>query len=168
MNCEICQRKMVGADPNQASVCDLCAESNEEVARQSIDRMVLTDAETEFVCCDCIGSRLQIGELDGEQVLGCDRCKGLLLPRRTFASLIGRRRARHHGPDEQPPFDPNTDAPLTGSSRRDCPMCRSMLDSFFYAGPGRVAIDTCCQCEAVWLDNGEITRIERAPGQRIR
>jgi Zn-finger nucleic acid-binding protein len=35
-----------------------------------------------------------------------------------------------------------------------------------YYGPGNVVVDSCCHCGLVWLDAGEISMIETAPGAR--
>ena len=56
--------------------------------------------------------------------------------------------------------------PLELQRRVDCPRCHAPMDVHPYYGPGNTVIDSCRSCGLVWLDQGEITRIERAPGRR--
>ena len=46
-----------------------------------------------------------------------------------------------------------------------CPRCASQLATHPYYGPGNVVIDTCAQCDVVWLDFGELKQIVDAPGR---
>lgn len=36
------------------------------------------------------------------------------------------------------------------------------MDVHPYYGPGNIVIDTCVECGLVWLDHGELTRVEQA------
>jgi Zn-finger nucleic acid-binding protein len=113
------------------------------------------------VCATTLGHAL----LDaGIQVLHCARCRGVLLPRASFVQVVERRRASAKGPGKIP-------APL---DRRElervvtCSQCRKRMDVHPYYGPGNVIIDTCAQCDAVWLDSGELGQITDAPGKDRR
>jgi len=39
------------------------------------------------------------------------------------------------------------------------------METFQYNGPGNIVIDTCHQCDLIWLDFGEITKVVNAPGR---
>ncbi|WP_230253672.1 TFIIB-type zinc ribbon-containing protein [Rhodopirellula halodulae] len=114
----------------------------------------------------CANSMLEFGSLGSFAVEGCRRCHGVLLKRPVFAMLVQERRQAYTGPDRVGEFDPALDGPRDHHSRLTCPTCCVAMDSFFYAGPGRVAIDSCDRCESVWLDHGELSAITEAPGVR--
>ena len=98
---------------------------------------------------------------DAFAVQHCERCRGILLARATFAEAIVRRRASDSGEPARPvPLD-----------RRElervivCPSCRSRMDVHPYYGPGNVVIDSCQGCDLIWLDLGELEQITRAGGR---
>ena len=90
----------------------------------------------------------------------CARCRGILLPRTTFAVVTQKRRAWATSPPAQPsPLDP-------GELRRQlaCPRCGRMIQTYPHSGPGNVIIDNCTGCDVIWLDFGEMRQIVDAPG----
>ena len=91
----------------------------------------------------------------------CGKCRGILLPRDTFAGVVNRRRAWANGqPVPPPPFDPKSlDRTLA------CPLCAKRLMTYPYGGPGAIAIDACDPCNVVWLDYRELNQIVDAPGR---
>jgi Zn-finger nucleic acid-binding protein len=98
---------------------------------------------------------------DAFAVEHCERCRGILLVRPTFAEAIVRRRASESG-------EPAAPVPL---DRRElervvaCPSCRSRMDVHPYYGPGNVVIDSCQRCDLIWLDFGELEQITTAGGR---
>ena len=90
----------------------------------------------------------------------CGRCRGILLPRDTFAALITHRRAWATGvPVVPPPLDRRAlDRQLS------CPLCDRRLMTHLYGGAGAVVIDTCETCNVIWLDYRELKQIVDAPG----
>lgn len=91
----------------------------------------------------------------------CATCRGLLLPRATFAHVTHARRAWALSPPAEP-------VPL---NRQDlareltCPKCRQQFETYPHYGPGNVVIDNCTTCDLVWLDYGELRQIVDAPGR---
>lgn len=97
---------------------------------------------------------------DAFPVEHCERCRGLLIARASFAQAVARRRARQTGPPVEP-------VPLDRRELKrviSCPACRTQMDVHPYYGPGNVVIDTCSRCDLVWLDFGELQQITDAPG----
>jgi Zn-finger nucleic acid-binding protein len=47
-----------------------------------------------------------------------------------------------------------------------CPVCGERMEVHPYYGPGPAVIDSCSRCGLIWLDRGEMTVIETAPGRR--
>ncbi len=100
--------------------------------------------------------------LDNEHPIDfCTRCRGILLPRTSFAIVTQKRRAWATTPPAEPlPIDPD-------DLRRhlDCPACGRAFDTHPNAGPGNVVIDNCPRCDLIWLDFGEMQHIVDAPGR---
>lgn len=100
--------------------------------------------------------------LDDEHPIDfCARCRGILLPRRSFALVTQKRRAWATSPPAEPlPIDRE-------ELRRQlaCPTCGRAFDTYPHSGPGNVVIDNCMRCDVVWLDFGEIRQIVDAPGR---
>ena len=117
--------------------------------------------ERSAMACPVCGEGLARSLLDEAWVVEhCERCRGLLMARATFAEAVGRRRARETGPGVPPvPLD-----------RRElkrsmpCPSCGERMDVHPYHGPGNVVIDSCSRCDLIWLDHGELNQITDAPG----
>jgi Zn-finger nucleic acid-binding protein len=91
----------------------------------------------------------------------CRNCRGVLIERRSFASVVEKRRAWAHSTPAPPiPLDR---AELERQVR--CPACAGPMMTHPYYGPGNVVIDGCQACELVWLDCGELKQIVDAPGR---
>ena len=97
---------------------------------------------------------------DDHPVDFCARCRGVLLPRTTFAGVMHKRRAWATDPPAEPvPLDR---AAL--SRQLSCPKCRNRFETYPHYGPGNVVIDSCTGCDLIWLDFGEMRQIVDAPG----
>jgi Zn-finger nucleic acid-binding protein len=91
----------------------------------------------------------------------CARCRGVLMPRPTFAIVTMKRRAWAVSPPSQP-------APLNREElQRElrCPKCSGRFETYPHLGPGAVVIDNCPRCDLLWLDFGELRQIVDAPGK---
>jgi Zn-finger nucleic acid-binding protein len=91
----------------------------------------------------------------------CGQCRGVLLPRATFATVINARRAWATGPPAEP-------VPLDRRALEralSCPSCGGRLDTYPHYGPGNVVIDSCTRCDVIWLDFGEMQALVDAPGR---
>jgi Zn-finger nucleic acid-binding protein len=91
----------------------------------------------------------------------CNTCRGVLMPRDTFAGVINARRAWASTPPSAPvPFD-------RAELRRvlTCPKCGGRFQTYPHYGPGNVVIDSCTTCDLIWLDFGEMRKIVDAPGR---
>lgn len=99
--------------------------------------------------------------LDAEHPIDfCARCRGILLPRTSFALVTQKRRAWATSPPAQP-------IPLNREEmkrRLACPKCRRTFETYSHSGPGNVVIDNCRHCDVIWLDFGEMRQIVDAPG----
>ncbi len=81
-------------------------------------------------------------------------------PCRCFSRCLQQLRSGDRSPAVQAPPD-------SGDLKRviQCPKCNRRMDTHFYAGPGNVIVDTCDNCDLIWLDRGELTRIAHSPDE---
>lgn len=111
--------------------------------------------------CPVCTTQLAHALLDEHPIDFCRRCRGVLLPRATFATVVGKRRAWATGPPAEP-------VPLDRRElhrRLRCPKCGGAFDTYPHLGPGAVVIDNCTRCDLVWLDFGEMQQMVDAPGR---
>jgi Zn-finger nucleic acid-binding protein len=128
----------------------------------TVDRITPEGAELEAECPTC-EKPLLTGTIEDRPVLYCGGCYGLLLKNQDFGIVTRQRRARRVGCEAEAvkPLDP-----AQYDRQISCPNCRSRMEVHPYYGPGNVVIDSCHQCQYVWLDHGELRTVERAEGGR--
>ena len=112
--------------------------------------------------CPVCSKSMAHAVIDNEHPIDfCRECRGLLLPRETFAHITNSRRAWATTPPAEPvPFDRNDLA-----RKLHCPKCQGKFETYPHYGPGNVVIDNCTGCDVVWLDYGELKQIIDAPGR---
>lgn len=162
MNCKNCGAPMRPVDGRDYLCCDFCSTFHfpQELA-ESADGVKPLGQESEIECPTC-AVPLSAGAVEEIRVLYCETCRGLLVDSEGFAEIIRTRRAKHALPASTPrPMDPEE-----FKRRVDCPACERKMEVHPYYGPGNVVIDSCCRCQVIWLDHGEIAAIQRAPGAR--
>ena len=140
--------------------CWHCAHCDSLVCPEPAAEGVRVTAERGHTCPRC-GEALLRATLDDRAAIEvCERCKGLLMPRHTFAvTLVARRRAASTPSVTPAPADrAELQRPIT------CPRCAAAMLTDWYYGPGNIVIDTCPACDLVWLDAGEFGRAVDAPG----
>jgi len=98
---------------------------------------------------------------DGFSARYCERCRGVLLPRQHFAEVVQTRRWWARTPPALPVALDQRELARTIK----CPGCARPMLTHPYYGPGNIVLDTCSQCDLVWLDFRELTQITNAPGQ---
>jgi len=91
----------------------------------------------------------------------CPKCQGLLFNRTTFREAIDFHRSRAKTPPE--PFSLFDSGELDRDSY--CSVCQKKMETFQYNGPGNIVIDTCHNCDLIWLDYGELQKVVNAPGK---
>jgi Zn-finger nucleic acid-binding protein len=121
---------------------------------------VLETAPVSPPCPRC-STKLATAQLDdSHSVHCCTTCRGVLLPRATFAHVVYTRRT----------WATSQPVPPLPLDRRElervitCPRCSKRMEVHPYYGPGNVVIDSCVTCDLVWLDVGELKQIADAPG----
>ena len=142
--------------------CDYCGTvHNLRPEAGSNDRVSWINEDADHACPNC---RIPLSRalVDSEKVEACRQCLGILMVREGFSTVVESRRVQFRGTEERPVlYDPRA---LEHSL--DCLACRKRMDTHPYYGPGNVVIDSCHECALIWVDTGELTQIEKAPGRR--
>lgn len=162
MNCQSCGgplHESIGRGRVKCSYCGTIQIPSSESF--SIDRVIPLNQLGEMDCPTC-AVQLQKAFVDDALAHFCGSCQGILMTREVFTQVVWERRSAFQGGEEIPlPVDV---AAL--QERIHCPQCQGIMDCHPYYGPGNAIIDSCLECHLVWLDMGELTTLERAPGQR--
>jgi len=152
-NCVNCGAPMQADKARGGLVCTHCGSL--EALAPLIRDIEIGDA-ADLPCPSC-GASLANARLDGNPLLVCPQCKGMLIAMLHFVSVID---AASGHEDQHGVVMPRDQKP--GDRTLTCPRCRQSMLSHFYGGPGNLVIDTCEQCQVNWLDQGELRRIARA------
>ncbi|MFO0917574.1 MAG: zf-TFIIB domain-containing protein [Planctomycetaceae bacterium] len=162
MHCSTCGALIDVAPFSEVATCEHCGTTRElRLLEAGLDRVIWTEEDTGTPCPRC-GEGLVRAQLDGYTVGGCPECHGVLLANSSFGAIVRRRRQNYRAA----PFTPR---PVDLDELTDpvyCPGCERTMGVHPYYGPGCQIIDSCGRCELVWIDSGELTAIERAPGLR--
>lgn len=145
-------------------VCDYC--SNIYVPDPNDDGVRVleeTTANGGLVECPVCAIPLFHAALDGQRILYCQRCRGMLIDMDIFAPLVEDLRSRQQAVAELvlPVDSKELDRRLL------CPHCRAEMDAHIYGGGGNVVIDDCEPCQVNWLDHGELARIVRSADRQF-
>jgi Zn-finger nucleic acid-binding protein len=161
MNCPNCGAPMALMPTRPCWQCSHC--SSLVCPEPAADGLRVTD-ERGRACPVCrIPLRRAVLD-DREPIEFCERCKGILMPRRVFAVTLTARRRAARTPSVTPtPADRHElNRPLA------CPACSTRMITDWYYAPGNIVIDTCPACDRLWLDAGELDRAANAPGSDRR
>jgi Zn-finger nucleic acid-binding protein len=122
------------------------------------------DCAAEMGPCPVCRAPLEQGVVDEFTAWYCPQFHGMLMGQPDFGDFIQRQRQNYQHAEE--PVRPLNTAQLL--VKRNCPSCGNEMEVHPYYGPGTVVLDSCASCRVVWVDDGESTRIIRAPGRRMR
>lgn len=160
MNCRNCGGAMELFARRRYYFCRYCGTFHFLDTPEADGVRILETPAQALRCPRCDGS-LATALLDADHpVQCCTKCRGVLMPRATFAHVVYTRRTWATGA-------PVTPAPLNPAELDrvvTCPACRHQMAPHPYYGPGNVIMDSCDTCELVWLDFGELKQIADAPG----
>lgn len=162
INCANCGAPLHETVSRRRLVCHFCGSCRPISDLEFSDERLISLGHATGVDCPGCRTPLVSAIADDQRVEFCPSCRGVLFSGEAFQHVVRQRRGEYRGNDAAPvPLDP---ADL--QHRRDCPRCERHMDVHPYYGPGNTVIDSCFPCRLVWLDHGEITHIERAPGRR--
>ncbi len=137
-------------------ICDYCG--NIHAGETNDDGVRVLDEGAASDCPICSIPMVD-GAVDGQRILYCKRCRGMLVRMDMFLSLVEDLRSKRDMAAQIvfPVNEKDLDRHI------HCPKCRGEMDSHVYGGGGNVVISSCERCEVNWLDHGELDRIVRAP-----
>lgn len=133
-------------------VCDYCR--TEAIPPIGEDGVQIV-GESKHACPICDGHTLADGLIEGEPLLYCQNCHGMLILIDKFLPLVEHLRALRDRPAQY----------LSPRGERDanrglaCPLCREQMLAHPYGGPGNIHMDTCEPCGRLWLDASELRRV---------
>ncbi len=161
MNCPNCGAAMELVESRRHFQCRHCGTSHFTERIDAGGVRAVGDLADAPWCPVCKAAMAHALLDDHHPVDFCTRCRGVLLPRATFAGVVSKRRAWA----TEPPAEP---VPLDRRAlERElaCPRCRRRFETYSHYGPGNVVIDNCTNCDLVWLDFGEMQQMVDAPGR---
>lgn len=160
MNCKNCGAPMVLYREHDYYHCEYCNSFHFPI--ESPDGVRKIGEDPEGTLCPNCNTALHLATLDDTyRGYQCNNCQGLLLTRSSFRLTVETRRARATTPPDPP-------KPLNREElnrKLDCPLCLKKMMTHPYMGPGTIVIDTCDQCNIIWLDYGELGQVVNAPGK---
>lgn len=161
MNCPNCAAPLSPVPGRTLLTCAHCGALHAVAPPDgSVDRVIVLGDVGDALCPVCRQGLVQAA-VEGYPALQCPGCAGLLLTNDDFAMVVRLRRAACERPSAGPqPLDAESLQRAT-----DCPTCGKRMETHPYYGPGNQVIDSCSRCKVLWLDSGELTAIERAPGR---
>ena len=160
MNCPNCSAAMELIESRRYFQCRHCGTFHFPTTVEA-DGIRVTGQPADAPGCPVCRTPMAHALLDDDHPIDfCAACRGMLLPRPTFAGVTHKRRAWATTPPAEPvPMDRRE---LHRELR--CPRCGGGFETYPHYGPGTVVIDSCATCDVIWLDFGEMRRIADAPG----
>jgi Zn-finger nucleic acid-binding protein len=161
MNCPNCGAAMDLVESRRYFQCRHCSTFHfpDTIEADGI-RIVGTPADGQ--ACPVCKAVMAHALLDDDHPIDfCARCRGVLLPRETFAGVVNKRRAWA----TDPPAEPVLLDRAALARALSCPTCGGRFETYSHYGPGNVVIDNCTKCDLIWLDFGEMKQIVDAPGR---
>ncbi len=128
----------------------------------SVDRILPTNFALNC-CCPSCSQAMQTGLIEGQRVMYCTSCFGVLVRHQDFGGIIHKRQAMRVGVE---PAEPRSIDPAAFDRKLNCPSCENRMDVHPYYGPGNIVVDSCVDCGFMWLDHGELTRVEQTSAVR--
>lgn len=153
--CEHCGAPLTPVAGKNYLMCEYCLSFHFPQERK--DGVVPGNRFSGHACPLC-DAPLVASTIEEQPAFFCEKCHGILLERRAFTRVVELRRSQKRDgwlDYVAKPMD------LTPRDLR-CPGCHENMETHPYFGPGRVVIDSCGSCHLIWLDPGELTRIESA------
>jgi Zn-finger nucleic acid-binding protein len=161
MNCRNCGGAMQLLAARGYFFCGYCGSFHFPETAGDDGIRVLAETAPPLPCPVCAQTLAQAMLDESFNVRYCANCRGALLPRASFATVVQKRRA--WAADQPAPPVPLDKAELERTVT--CPACAKRMDTHPYYGPGNVVMDSCGGCELIWLDFGELRQIVAAPGR---
>ena len=99
---------------------------------------------------------LDLIEVDGERVLMCQGCEGVMLRKLDHVMELSEQQLRD-SPACETLFADHPEVDLLPPVL--CPVCRQPMRRYVYSTDSGVAVDSCVSGHGIWLDDGELAKI---------
>jgi Zn-finger nucleic acid-binding protein len=159
VNCPSCGAPMRLEEDKDYLVCDYCGNIHVGEATGEGVRVLGEPASAQCPVCSI---PLLHAAIDGQRILYCQRCRGMLISMDIFVALVADLRSRRDVSSRM--MRPVDQKQLDQTIR--CPHCGQDMETHVYGGGGNVVMNDCERCEVNWLDHGELERIVRAPDRQ--
>ena len=109
------------------------------------------------------GQAMREQQYEGQKIFVCEQTGGELVPGESLSQIVSSREERLSETllAELDDHEPTFGVPENERERKlACPCCGGAMDVINYAGDTGVFIDRCGSCGAVWLDAGELERLQ--------
>ena len=110
--------------------------------------------------CDNV---LQPVDYEGIKIETCDGCRGEWLDAGELAHIVKAREARFNAEERKAITAATGITPVNledRGRRLTCPNCGGQTEALNYGGNSGIIIDRCAHCRGVWLDEGELEKIQ--------
>lgn len=170
MNCRNCAAPLTVSVGPARLICSYCQTVQRAPdSPDNPDRLQIIGNPQGVACPACQADQDSQAELvsaliDQSPVCCCPECQGVLIDSTAFRGVVEERRASYCGPDLAAPVPDSSEF----ARQLLCPSCHRPMEVHPYYGAGRAVIDSCAACRLVWIDQGELSGIERSPGHRER
>ena len=157
MDCRNCGAPMKLLTGRDYFMCEYCATFWIPDANRDGVRVL---GESSGISCPLCQTFLITASIDGNRLLQCPNCKGMLFDQWIFANAVSYLRT------EAKRFEPPRQSLNREELKRSlaCPKCNQSMDTHLYGGAGNLVIDNCYSCRLIWLDYSELNRIINALG----
>ena len=157
MDCNNCGAPMTLVNERNYFICEYCGTYGIPNANRDGVHIL---GETSEISCPVCQNFLVTAVIDGNRVLQCPNCKGVLFDQWVFAFAVSYLRNESTQPEPPPRMLNRQELDRSLS----CPKCNQRMDTHLYGGAGNIVIDNCYSCNLVWLDYGELNKIITALG----
>lgn len=151
MNCTACGGPLKPSPTNDSLVCEYC--HSVYFPDKNEDGVALAGEDRNQSCPVC-SIPLMVAVLEKAEIRYCTRCRGMLIPMASLASVVDSLQERAPGKVDTPPVDP---AELR--RRLTCPHCHKPMIVDYYPAASNVVYGSCEACLLDWIDHGKLARI---------
>ncbi len=155
MNCKQCGAPMSVEEGQDFFHCKYCG--SYDFPNPNQDGVGLLDEISSYVCPLC-KQPLVSAIVQNVHIFSCPHCRGNLIAQAKMLPIL--RQAQPIDPISEDPHSFQDKIELTRTAV--CPSCQKVMAVYPYGGPGNIIIQGCEQCQLIWLDFGELSRIIRS------
>ena len=155
MKCKQCGAPLSVEEGQDFFHCQYCG--SYDFPNPNQDGVGLLDELSTYTCPLC-QETLVSAIVQNVHIHSCPNCRGNLIPQSKMLPIL---RLAQPSTPVNPEADslPNK-AELTRTAI--CPVCQKVMAVYPYGGPGNIIIQGCENCQLIWLDFGELSRVIHA------